>query len=144
MVCGQVISDKANKTVLVAVDRWMIVPKYKKRIRRTSKFMAHDENNECRMGDIVRIDISRCRTETNCCRIFPCCQRDAQSSLYMSASCRPLSKNKSWRMTDILRREKVYDAEAAARSEAVYQTSPSARGKGLQGGVNMGFAASAL
>ena len=55
----QVISDKANKTILVAVDRWMIVPKYKKKIKRTSKFMAHDENNDCRMGDIVRIHISR-------------------------------------------------------------------------------------
>ncbi len=53
------ISDKANKTILVAVDRWMIVPKYKKKIKRTSKFMAHDEKNECRMGDIVRIHISR-------------------------------------------------------------------------------------
>lgn len=37
----------------------MIVPKYKKKIKRTSKFMAHDENNDCRMGDIVRIHISR-------------------------------------------------------------------------------------
>ncbi len=57
---SQVISDKANKTILVAVDRWMIVPKYKVKIKRTSKFMAHDENNDCRMGDIVRIHISRC------------------------------------------------------------------------------------
>ncbi len=53
------ISDRANKTILVAVDRWMVVPKYKKRLRRTSKFMAHDENNDCRMGDVVRILISR-------------------------------------------------------------------------------------
>lgn len=59
-ICAQVISDKANKTILVAVDRWMVVPKYKKRIKRTSKLMAHDEENDCRMGDIVRIDISRC------------------------------------------------------------------------------------
>lgn len=56
----QVISDRANKTVLVAVDRWLVVPKYRKRMRRTSKFMAHDEENDCRMGDIVRIHISRC------------------------------------------------------------------------------------
>jgi ribosomal protein S17 len=56
----QVISDRAQKTILVAVDRWMVVPKYRKRIRRTSKFMAHDEHDEARMGDIVRIHISRC------------------------------------------------------------------------------------
>ncbi|KAK9916469.1 hypothetical protein WJX75_002948 [Coccomyxa subellipsoidea] len=54
---GKVISDKANKTILVAVDRWMIVPKYKKKIKRTSKFMAHDENNDCRMGDIVTSNV---------------------------------------------------------------------------------------
>ncbi|BDA40611.1 probable 30S ribosomal protein S17 [Coccomyxa sp. Obi] len=107
---GKVISDKANKTILVAVDRWMVVPKYKKKIKRTSKFMAHDENNDCRMGDIVRIHISR-----------------------------PLSKNKTWRMTDILRRERVYDAEAAG-GLAEKSAAPSTT---HLGSINRGFAASA-
>ncbi|EIE26739.1 hypothetical protein COCSUDRAFT_52442 [Coccomyxa subellipsoidea C-169] len=113
---GKVISDKANKTILVAVDRWMIVPKYKVKIKRTSKFMAHDENNDCRMGDIVRIHISR-----------------------------PLSKNKTWRMTDILRRERVYDAEAAAK-EAEQRPSdlPPSLGGSQPGNLNRGFAASAV
>ncbi|CAL8467078.1 g6614 [Coccomyxa elongata] len=112
---GKVISDKANKTILVAVDRWMVVPKYKKKIKRTSKFMAHDENNDCRMGDIVRIHISR-----------------------------PLSKNKTWRMTDILRRERVYDAEAGARSSDGGLAEQSAASSHTHlGSIDRGFAASA-
>ncbi len=75
---GVVVSDKMDKTVVVAVDRLVRHPLYKKVVRRTSKFYAHDEFNECRVGDIVEI------MET-----------------------RPLSKLKRWRVTRIVQRAKV-------------------------------------
>lgn len=75
---GVVVSDKMDKTVVVAVDRLARHPLYKKVIRRTSKFYAHDEHNECRVGDIVEI------MET-----------------------RPLSKLKRWRVVRIIQRAKV-------------------------------------
>lgn len=56
---GKVVSDKMQKTVNVAVDRWRIVPKYRKRMKYTRKFMAHDEEEECNMGDTVVISPSR-------------------------------------------------------------------------------------
>jgi small subunit ribosomal protein S17 len=52
---GTVISDKMDKTVVVRVERLVQDPRYKKYIRRYSRFMAHDENNDCKMGDRVRI-----------------------------------------------------------------------------------------
>jgi len=75
---GVVVSDKMDKTVVVAVDRLVRHPLYKKVIRKTSKFYAHDEFNECRVGDIVEI------MET-----------------------RPLSKLKRWRVVRIIQRAKV-------------------------------------
>ena len=56
---GRVVSDKMDKTVVVAVDYVRRHPLYRKRITRTSKFMAHDERNECKPGDIVRIEETR-------------------------------------------------------------------------------------
>jgi small subunit ribosomal protein S17 len=52
---GKVVSDKMQKTVNVAVDRYRIVPKYRKRLRYTKKFMAHDEHEVCNAGDLVMI-----------------------------------------------------------------------------------------
>ncbi len=72
---GRVISDKMDKTVVVAVERLEQHPLYKKTIRRTTKFKAHDENNECRVGDQVQI------MET-----------------------RPLSKDKRWRVVAVLKK----------------------------------------
>lgn len=74
---GIVVSDKMDKTVLVAVSRRVMHPKYGKVITRTSKFMAHDENNECKVGDKVKI------VET-----------------------RPLSKHKRWVVKEILEKAK--------------------------------------
>ncbi|WP_052661808.1 30S ribosomal protein S17 [Anaerocellum danielii] len=74
---GVVVSDKMDKTVVVAVERLVQHPLYKKTIKRTTKFKAHDENNECRIGDKVLI------MET-----------------------RPLSKEKRWRVVQILERAK--------------------------------------
>lgn len=68
---GKVVSNKMDKTVVVAVTRIFQHPKYKKTIKRITKFKAHDENNKCKIGDIVRI------IET-----------------------RPLSKEKRWKVLD--------------------------------------------
>lgn len=72
---GVVVSDKMDKTVVVAVERLERHPIYQKRMRITSRFKAHDEENACREGDRVRI------MET-----------------------RPLSKEKRWRVVEILER----------------------------------------
>jgi len=74
---GVVVSNKMDKTVVVAEKRKVMHPIYGKFINRTSKFMAHDEKNECNIGDIVRI------MET-----------------------RPLSKKKRWRVVEIIERAK--------------------------------------
>lgn len=56
---GKVVSDKMDKTVVVAVERQFPHPLYGKRIKKTSKFYAHDPENKCKTGDIVRIRESR-------------------------------------------------------------------------------------
>ncbi len=74
---GLVVSDKMDKTVVVAVTDKAKDPLYKKTITRTKKFKAHDENNECGVGDTVRI-----------------------------AETRKLSKDKNWRVVEIVERAK--------------------------------------
>lgn len=74
---GFVTSNKMTKTIVVSVERQIKHPKYGKFIKRTSKFMAHDEKNEANIGDKVRI------VET-----------------------RPLSKNKCWRLVEIIEKVK--------------------------------------
>ena len=75
---GRVLSDRMDKTVVVAVERQVRHPLYKKTMRRRRRYKAHDEANACRVGDVVRI------VET-----------------------RPLSKEKRWRVVEIVSREKV-------------------------------------
>ena len=74
---GRVISNAMDKSVVVTVDRLVKHPLYKKTIRRTSRFMAHDESNECRIGDQVRIEETK-----------------------------PLSKRKRWIVKDIIEKAK--------------------------------------
>ncbi len=71
-VTGRVVSDKADKTVSVKVERLIKHPIYGKFIRRTTKVLAHDENNECNSGDLVTI-----------------------------SECRPVSKNKAWQVVSV-------------------------------------------
>ena len=73
---GYVVSDKMDKTVVVTVESHSAHPLYKKRVRRIYKFKAHDEQNTCRIGDMVRIEETR-----------------------------PLSKDKRWRVVEILQKE---------------------------------------
>lgn len=72
---GKVVSDKMDKTIVVAVERYKRHSLYQKRIKTTKKYKAHDENNEARIGDTVKI------MET-----------------------RPLSKEKRWRLVEIIER----------------------------------------
>ncbi|MEY3591934.1 MAG: 30S ribosomal protein S17 [Flavobacteriales bacterium] len=74
---GVVTSDKMEKSIVVSVERKVKHPKYGKFVKKTTRFVAHDENNDCHVGDTVRI------MET-----------------------RPLSKSKNWRMVEIVERAK--------------------------------------
>ena len=74
---GKVVSDKMDKTVVVAVERLVQHPLYKKPVKNTKRYKAHDENNECKLGDTVAM------MET-----------------------RPLSTDIRWRVTEILERAK--------------------------------------
>jgi small subunit ribosomal protein S17 len=72
---GQVVSNKMDKTISVAIERVVKHPTYGKFVRRTTKLLAHDENNEAKEGDTVSI-----------------------------TPCRPLSRHKSWRLLAIVER----------------------------------------
>ncbi|HPE56481.1 MAG TPA: 30S ribosomal protein S17 [Bacteroidales bacterium] len=74
---GLVVSDKMDKSIVVVVERKVKHPIYGKFVKKTTKFIAHDEKNDCNVGDTVRI------MET-----------------------RPLSKNKCWRLVEIVERAK--------------------------------------
>ena len=74
---GQVVSDKMDKTIVVAVQDSVQHPLYKKIVKRTYKLKAHDENNECGIGDTVKV-----------------------------MECRPLSKDKRWRLVEVIEKAK--------------------------------------
>lgn len=74
---GTVVSDKMDKTIVVAVESLVRHPLYKKTVKRTTRFKAHDDKNECHVGDVVKI------MET-----------------------RPLSKDKRWRLVSITEKAK--------------------------------------
>lgn len=74
---GKVVSDKMDKTIVVAIENNVKHPLYKKIVKRTYKLKAHDENNECNIGDRVKV------MET-----------------------RPLSKDKRWRLVEIIEKAK--------------------------------------
>lgn len=63
---GRVVSDKMDKTVVVAVESRVPHPKYQKIVVRTKKYKAHDDSNECKFGDIVRIRETRPLSRTKC------------------------------------------------------------------------------
>ncbi len=70
---GSVVSDKANKSILVLVERVIKHPLYKRTVKRSKKYMAHDELNSCQIGDVVRI-----------------------------IECRPISRRKRWRLFEVV------------------------------------------
>jgi small subunit ribosomal protein S17 len=82
---GVVVSDKMEKTVVVAVETRRPHPLYRRVVRRTTKFKAHDEANACKLGDTVRIEETR-----------------------------PLSKEKRWRVVEIVARHEVPEVSPTA------------------------------
>lgn len=74
---GTVVSDKMDKTIVVAIEDSVQHPLYKKIMKKTYKMKAHDENNECGIGDTVKV-----------------------------MECRPLSKDKRWRLVEVIEKAK--------------------------------------
>ncbi|MCB1722702.1 MAG: 30S ribosomal protein S17 [Chromatiaceae bacterium] len=72
---GRVVSDKMDKSITVVIERRVKHPIYGKFVRKSTKVHAHDENNECKIGDVVIVE-----------------------------QCRPLSKTKSWRLVKLVER----------------------------------------
>jgi small subunit ribosomal protein S17 len=72
---GRVVSDKMDKSITVVIERRVKHPLYGKFVRKSSKVHAHDENNECQIGDVVEVE-----------------------------QCRPLSKTKAWRFVKLIER----------------------------------------
>ena len=77
-IIGKVVSNKMNKTIVVKVERKVKHPLYGKFIKRFTKMYAHDENNECHIGALVKIK-----------------------------QCRPLSKTKRWLLVEVLKKEEL-------------------------------------
>ena len=77
---GMVTSSSRDKTITVLIERVVKHPRYKKILKRSTKLHAHDENNECQQGDLVRIE-----------------------------ECRPISKTKSWKLFSVEKRSQKID-----------------------------------
>ncbi len=78
---GTVVSDKMDKTVVVAVERQFKHPLYGKIVKKTTKFKAHDEKNECKVGDVVRIMETRPLSKTKRWRVFEIVERMQDQTL---------------------------------------------------------------
>jgi small subunit ribosomal protein S17 len=74
---GTVVSDRMDKTVVVRVERLVPHPVYKKYVRRRTTYKAHDEKNECRIGDRVEIIETRPMSKDKCWRVFRMIERPA-------------------------------------------------------------------
>src|SRR5512139_3565894 len=74
---GRVVSDKMNKTVTVLVERRVKHPLYGKVVTRSAKYHAHDENNECKQGDLVEIVATRKLSRTKAWRVSKLLQKSA-------------------------------------------------------------------
>lgn len=92
---GKVVSTKGNKTIIVEVTRRVPHPLYRRSVQKRKKFYAHDETNQCQVGDVVRIVESR-----------------------------PLSKLKRWRLAEVTRRAKDAGLIAAAEVRTVEEIVP--------------------
>jgi small subunit ribosomal protein S17 len=79
---GTVVSNRMEKTIVVSVERTVMHPKYKKYLKRRTRVKAHDETNQCHLGDRVRI-----------------------------VECRPLSRDKRWRVSEVVQRARTTTGE---------------------------------
>jgi len=85
---GTVVSDRMEKTIVVSLERTVMHPKYRKYLKRRSRVKAHDEANQCQVGDRVRI-----------------------------VECRPLSRDKRWRVSEILQRTQTTAGEQSTGAD---------------------------
>lgn len=85
---GTVVSDRMEKTIVVSLERTVMHPKYRKYLKRRSRVKAHDETNQCQIGDRVRI-----------------------------VECRPLSRDKRWRVSEILQRTQTTAGEQSTGAD---------------------------
>jgi small subunit ribosomal protein S17 len=85
---GTVVSDRMEKTIVVSLERTVMHPKYRKYLKRRSSVKAHDETNQCQVGDRVRI-----------------------------VECRPLSRDKRWRVSEILQRTQTTAGEQSTGAD---------------------------
>ena len=85
---GTVVSDRMEKTIVVSLERTVMHPKYRKYLKRRSRVKAHDETNQCHVGDQVRI-----------------------------VECRPLSRDKRWRVSEILQRTQTTAGEQSTGAD---------------------------
>ncbi|HET9297141.1 MAG TPA: 30S ribosomal protein S17 [Candidatus Binatia bacterium] len=85
---GTVVSDRMEKTIVVSLERTVMHPKYRKYLKRRSRVKAHDETNQCQVGDRVRI-----------------------------VECRPLSRDKRWRVSEILQRTQTTAGEQSTGAD---------------------------
>ena len=93
IIQGTVVSDRMDKTIVVTVVRRKNHPLYHKVMSLTQRYKAHDEQNDCRLGDIVRIE-----------------------------ECRPLSKDKRWRLIEIVSRGDVADVAPTSIGQEIERT----------------------
>src|SRR3954453_16249758 len=103
VLTGRVTSDKMDKTITVLVDRRVMHPLYKKFIRRSKKYAAHDEANLCKVGDTVRIE-----------------------------ECRPISKRKTWLVGE-RNGEAPHKSQGAHESQGVQSQGTESRGADSRG-----------
>lgn len=85
---GTVVSDRMEKTIVVSLERTVMHPKYRKYLKRRGRVKAHDETNQCQVGDRVRI-----------------------------VECRPLSRDKRWRVSEILQRTQTTAGEQSTGAD---------------------------
>jgi len=85
---GTVVGDRMEKTIVVSLERTVMHPKYRKYLKRRSRVKAHDETNQCQVGDRVRI-----------------------------VECRPLSRDKRWRVSEILQRTQTTAGEQSTGAD---------------------------
>lgn len=78
---GKVLSDKMDKTRTIAVDRLVKHPEYSKIIKRTSKFKIHDEKNESKIGDVVRVVETRPLSKSKCWRLVEILEKNAKKAM---------------------------------------------------------------
>ena len=102
---GRVVSDKMDKTVLVAVKWQQLHRLYKKSLRRVTKFYAHDRDNRCKLGDLVRIQ------ETS-----------------------PMSRMKRWRVMEILERREIAEVKPIELDEGILSEKVESEEEALGGG----------